>query len=168
MNFEWTTERIEEVLRLQLEEGWTTYQLAAHFGVSRNSVCGKLFREKAKRGIATKLPFRPRTNPVPKTKAERKPSVSQAPDGFVLRVQPQKPVFVADEGQLASIVDVTGCRWAVRDDASFVGGHAFCNAPQDSNSPYCAHHRAVNVAKDSNRQIKKTISAAIHRYKKVA
>ena len=168
MSFEWTTERIEEVLRLQLEEGWTTYQLAAHFGVSRNSVCGKLFREKAKRGIATKLPFKPRTKPAPKPKAERKPSVSQAPDGFVLRVQLPKPVFVADEGQLASIVDVTGCRWAVRDDASFVGGHAFCNQPQDGSSPYCAHHRTVNVASYSTRLINKTISAAIHRYKKVA
>lgn len=166
MSFEWTIERIDEVLRLQLEEGWTTYQLAAHFGVSRNTICGKLFREKAKRGIKTNLLFKPRTKPAPKTKAERKPAVSKAV-GFVLRTQPQEPSFI-NEGQLASIVDVTGCRWAVRDDPSFVGGHAFCNAPQDGNSPYCAHHRAVNVARDSNRQIKKTISAAIHRYKKVA
>jgi len=164
--FPWTPALIEQVLEMWFQKGMTSTAIAMELGTSKNSIIGKVHREQAKRGIPNrshiKRPSKPNNH-----KARRKPAVSEAPVGFVLRTKPQEPSFI-NEGQLASIVDVTGCRWAVRDDPSFVGGHAFCNAPQDGNSPYCAYHRTVNVARDSNRQINKTISAAIHRYKKVA
>ena len=48
-----------------------------------------------------------------------------------------------DLGQLASIVDVTGCKWPVREDPDFIGGQAFCNHPKrDDDSPYCPYHAA--------------------------
>jgi hypothetical protein len=163
--FTWTPEAVEQMLHLWLAKGWSAGMIAREMGTTKNSIIGKVHREQAKRG------FPKRPSPIvakPKPYSRRKPAVPDKPVGFVLRRKPQKGVFVPPEGQLASIVDVTGCRWAVRDDASFVGGHAFCNGPQAHGSAYCEHHKAVNVASYSATLIKKTISAAIHRYKKVA
>ena len=56
------------------------------------------------------------------------------------------PIPAPDEGQLASIVDVTGCKWPVRDDPDFVGGVAFCNHATDGRV-YCAHHHAKATMK---------------------
>jgi hypothetical protein len=42
---EWTTEDDAEVLRM-LSQGQTRRQIAAHFGVTRNAICGKVHRLK--------------------------------------------------------------------------------------------------------------------------
>ena len=152
MTFQWTEDRILEAIRLQ-REGWTTYQIARHFQVSRNAVCGKLFREKARRVLTT--PVSRVTHPKPKKRKKAMPTLPSA--SGLLRSLPV-PVFVPDERQLASIVDVTGCRWPVREDASFVGGHAFCNAATDG-KPYCEHHRKEAVAHYSAKLIRKTLGS---------
>lgn len=163
--FDWTEARIDELISMW-RTGFTTYQMADHFGVSRNTVCGKLHREKIKRGILEPKPRVRRPSPTDKPRKERKMTL---PDraGFVFaRVNPV--VAVPDEGQLASIVDVTGCRWPVKDDPAFVGGVAFCNHGTDGKS-YCPYHEQINVASYSRKPIRKTIKDAVFAYtRKVA
>lgn len=73
-----------------------------------------------------------------------------------------------DLGHLASIVDVTGCKWPVKDDPDFVGGVAFCNHAKDENSAYCPYHRQQSVASYSRELIRKTTKSALARYKEAA
>ena len=153
MTFQWTEERILEAIAMQ-RGGMTTYQIAVYFGVSRNAVCGKLFREKARRGLS--IPVRRTSSPKPKRKKAMLPTLPSA-SGLSPRSLPV-PVFTPDESQFASIVDVTGCKWPVREDASFVGGHAFCNAATDGNT-YCTHHRKEAVAHYSAKLIRKTLGS---------
>lgn len=156
MTFLWTEERILEAIRLQ-QTGWTTYQIAAHFRVSRNAVCGKLFREKARRGLTTPV-SRPR-KPSPADKRKRKEPMLTVPERASFVFPPVSlPAVVPDEGRYASIVDVTGCKWPVKEDASFVGGHAFCNA-ETGGKVYCEHHRQINVAPYSAKLIRKTLGS---------
>ena len=62
------------------------------------------------------------------------------------------PIPAPDEGQLASIVDVTGCKWPVRDDADFVGGVAFCNHATNG-GVYCPHHHEKATMKVKARNV---------------
>jgi hypothetical protein len=64
----------------------------------------------------------------------------------VLKFVTPKPV-APDLGQLASIVDVTGCKWPVRDDAEFIGGIAFCNHEAADGASYCPYHAEAAKAK---------------------
>ena len=41
-----------------------------------------------------------------------------------------------------SILDVTGCKWPVRESNKVPGGHLFCNAVRAGHGPYCASHAA--------------------------
>lgn len=164
--FDWTEARIEELLRMW-RTGYTTYQMADHFGVTRNTVCGKLHRVKIARGISEP---KPRVRKPSKTDKPRKERKMTLPDrvGFVLNKLPPVAIPAPDEGQLASIVDVTGCRWPVKDDPSFVGGVGFCNHTTDG-ATYCAYHHQINVASYSRTLIRKTIKDAVFAYaRKVA
>jgi hypothetical protein len=160
--FDWTEARIEEMLTMW-STGYTTYQMAAHFGVSRNTICGKLHRVKIARGILEAKPRVRRPSTTDKPRKERKMTL---PDraGFVFAKSPPIAVAVPDEVQLASILDVTGCRWPVKDDASFIGGVAFCNHGTDGKT-YCPYHQQINVASYSRKLISKTVRSAWHTYK---
>lgn len=149
----WTPERIEELMTLW-RQGLTTYEMAAKLRVTRNTICGKLYRERVKRGLIEEKPRPPRdrrkaanSGTVEKrTYTRREPMLTLAESaGSVSRIV-SVPVAVPDLGQLASIVDVTGCRWPVRDDAAFVGGVAFCNHSQEDGSSYCPYHAGRNRA----------------------
>ena len=132
----WTPELIDELWTLY-SQGLTSYQMAAHFGATRNSICGKLYRERVKRGIVIE---KPRTNRI-RNRSKRKAMNVPIPP------VPLPPLaLVPDESRLASIIDTTGCRWPVRDDASFVGGVAFCNHDKKDGSSYCAYHARVSRA----------------------
>jgi hypothetical protein len=164
--FDWTEARIEELLSMW-RTGYTTYQMADHFGVSRNTVCGKLHRVKIARGILEAKPRIRRPSTTDKPRKERKMTLPDRAE-FVLAKFPPIAVAVPDEGQLASIIDVTGCRWPVKDDASFVGGVGFCNHGTDGKT-YCPYHQQVNVASYSRKLIHKTIRDAVFVYtRKVA
>ena len=155
MTFQWTEERILEAIRLQ-QEGWTTYQIAAHFQVSRNAVCGKLFREKARRGLTTPVSRPRKVSPADKRKRK---SMLTLPDRASISLPTVAlPAVVPDESNYASIVDVTGCKWPVKEDPAYVGGHAFCNAHTDGKT-YCEHHRKMNVAHYSATLIRKTLGS---------
>lgn len=170
----WTTENIEELMRLW-RDGKTTYEIADHFRVTRNTICGKLHREKIKRGLMEAKPrIRDRrkaanTGTVPKrTYTRRKPVLSLPVRAGSVSSYVSEPTASPDRGQLASIVDVTGCRWPVKDDPDFTGGVAFCNHAQADHSPYCAYHKQVSVAPYSRKLINKTLGALGLRYRKAA
>jgi len=165
--FDWTEARIEEMLTMW-RTGYTTYQIADKFGVSRNTICGKLHRVKIARGI---LEAKPRIRKPSKTDEPRKASTMTLPAraGFVLAKSPVTSVAAPDEGQLASIIDVTGCKWPVKDDEAYVGGVAFCNHGTLDGSSYCPYHKAESVASYSRTLISKTVRTAWHVYnRKVA
>lgn len=156
MAFEWTPERIEELLSLW-RQGLTSYQMAAHFGVSRSAVCGKIHRERVKANHVIERRREPRRRSSPTDKPRSKKPMLTLPEsaGSVSRiVSPALPVF--DDGRLASILDVTGCRWPVKDDPAFVGGVAFCNHAQKDGSSYCAHHAQINKAPYSDELLRRT------------
>jgi GcrA cell cycle regulator len=165
--FDWTEARIEEMLTMW-STGYTTYQIADKFGVSRNTICGKLHRVKIARGISEAKPRIRRPSTTDKPRKERKmPLPARA--GCVLAQLPVTSVAAPDEGHLASIIDVTGCKWPVKDDEAYVGGVAFCNHGTLDGSSYCPYHKAESVASYSRTLISKTVRTAWHVYnRKVA
>lgn len=162
----WTPERIEELLKLY-RSGKTYTWMAAHFGTSKNAISGKLDRVLKKLGERVERPVKSET--VAKRKYTRTESVLTLPRhaGSVSKFRAPKPAK-PNEGQLASILDVTGCKWAVREDASFIGGHAFCNHPTDGKSSYCAFHAKEAVAHYSRTLINKTLRPFGLRFPKAA
>jgi GcrA cell cycle regulator len=131
----WTPERVEELLALW-RQGLTSYQIAAHFGVTRNTVIGKLDRVRVALGLLPK-----RQSDLTRTERRRRNKMlSLASRAESVSAYVSSRPSVPDQGQLASIIDVTGCRWPVKDDPSFVGGVAFCNHDQKEGSSYCAYH----------------------------
>jgi hypothetical protein len=122
---------------------------------------GKLHREKlrlAAKGEPIERRAPANTGTITKRRyTRREPMLTLASSaGSVLRIVEPAPV-VPDCGQLASIVDVTGCRWPVKDDPEFVGGVAFCNHAQRENSPYCPYHAQEGVVPYSRETIARTI-----------
>lgn len=168
----WTEAEVEQLLALW-REGLTTYQIAAAMKVTRNTVCGKLHREKLKRGLKREKPVERRksanTGTVLKRRYTRREAMLTLPERAesVSRIV-SAPVVVPDQGQLASIVDVSGCRWPVRDDPAFVGGVAFCNHAQREGSPYCEYHARENVAPWSADAIRRTAATINYILKRVA
>lgn len=88
------------------------------------------------------------------------------PVGFVFPALPV-PDPRPDMGNLASIIDVTGCRWPVKDDPSFIGGVGFCNHDTDGKT-YCPYHTQQSVASYSQTLIKRTTRHALSVYKRAA
>lgn len=160
--FDWTEARIEEMLTMW-RTGFTTYQMADHFGVTRNTVCGKLHRVKIARGILEAKPRICRPSKADKPRQEKAMTLP-ARAGFVFAKIPTTSVAAPDEGQLASIVDVTGCKWPVKDDQDYVGGVAFCNHGTEDGRSYCPYHAAESVASYSRSLVSKTVRSAWHVY----
>lgn len=156
---EWTPAQVEELISLW-RQGRTSYELAVHFGVTRNSIMGKLHREKLRRAAQGDPIERRRVaneGTITKRRYTRREAMLTLPEraGSVMRIVEPAPT-PPDQGQLASIVDVSGCRWPVKDDPEYIGGVAFCNHSQRENSPYCEYHARENVAPWSAEAIRKT------------
>ncbi len=157
----WTENQIHELMRLY-RQGLTSYQMAEHFGVTRNAICGRIHRERVRLG---EIEAKPRNR---KPQGRKKMLTLPHRAEFVLSTYVAPDPRIPDEGQLASIVDVTGCRWPVRDDSTFVGGVAFCNHAVEGDKSYCPYHAQVNVASFSRSLIRKTIKSALHLVKEKA
>jgi GcrA cell cycle regulator len=165
----WTPETIDTLLTMW-RQGYSASETARHFGCTKNSIIGKLHRERVRLGLKAEQPrIRDRRkvanadSTVQKRQyTRRQPMLTLASEsGFVMRTVEPAPT-PPDQGQLASIVDVTGCRWPVADNPDFVGGVAFCNHGQRENSPYCEYHARVNVAPYSREAICRTIKQSLY------
>jgi len=160
---DWTASQVAELITFW-RQGLTSYQLATHFNVTRDSIMGKLHREKLRRATSGD-PIERRavanTGTITKRRYTRREAMLTLPEraGSVMRIV-EPPPTPPDQGQLASIVDVTGCRWPIKDDPEFIGGVAFCNHEQRDGSPYCPYHAHKNVAPWSAEAIRRTMSQA--------
>jgi hypothetical protein len=169
MKFDWTPELIDHMLSL-LDSGLSTAQVARQMGVTKNSIIGKAHRERVKRGLPAAIRPPKRRPSLTDIKPRRKKvQLSLALDSAV-RVSPVVTVSdpAPDLGQLASIVDVTGCRWPVKDDPSFIGGVACCNHTQAKGSSYCPYHTQASVAPYSAELKRRTFKQIGHILKRLA
>ena len=162
----WTLEQRDELMVLWDGGKLTFGQLARHFKVSRSAIAGRIRREKRIRGIPSDPAYAHRK---PSFKPKEKKMVTlPVRAGYVMAAYKAPSVPKPDEGQLASIIDVTGCRWAVSFSETAPGGHMFCNHATDEGQSYCPYHRQENVASYSRGLIAKTVRSAWHAYHKRA
>lgn len=170
----WTQEQRDELMLLWDGGRRTFGELARHFKVTRSSIAGRIRREKKLRGIPSDPAYahrKPRAySPTDKKPSMRKDAMLTLPGRaeFVISAFKAPAMTKPDEGQLASIIDVTGCKWPVKDDPAYVGGVAFCNHHADEGQSYCPYHRAESVASYSRTLISKTVRSAWHVYNKRA
>ena len=143
----WTAEqdaRLEEMVKA----GKSHSEIAAELGKSRNATLGRWHRILYKRGyipnprirVADGMGPELARNTTPKRVYRPKipaPAVASAGVGFVM---PTLAIVPQQRGPAVGILDVTGCKWPMEEDASLAGGHAFCNAPRKDGKPYCVEH----------------------------
>lgn len=162
----WTPELVEELLTLW-RQGLSASVIASKIGGTRNAVIGKIHREERKAGVKARKQRPVSVHPTDKPRSKKPMLTLPQRAGSVSRIV-SAALPVPDEGQIASIVDVTGCRWPVKDDPAFVGGVGFCNHVQKDGSSYCAYHAHANRASYSRTLISDTIKSAIYMYKRAA
>lgn len=161
----WTQEQRDELVALW-DNGKRSYsEMARLLGLSKNQVVGRMRREKRIRGLEVEDQFshRTRTNKIHQ-KREKKMLTLPSRAGYIIskRVPPRFPK--PEEGQLASIIDVTVCRWPVSYSDTAPGGHLFCNHAVEDGS-YCPYHTHENTAAYSRALIRKTTRAALSAYR---
>ena len=186
MGWKWTAEadaRLAELLKegLSCSQVATALQREFHVPLSRNAVIGRVHRIEHARGTnlhRTTAPKRATTGPrrsgKPVVIAPRsKPAPSLAGDtgGYQmpkvrLQHRPRK-VVEYKPGQECGITDVTGCKWPVRDEPKFAGGHAICNGELHDHR-YCEYHAQMSGASYSEGLINKTVKQALKAYLKRA
>jgi len=167
MSFPWTDEQGERAIEMYYANA-SMREIAAALGCSRNAAIGKIHRLQKARKLClrgepgAREPTRIQLGK--RMKAMTTPTLSESA-GFILpapRPKPQKPC----EGRLASIVEVTGCRWPTGEDDGVPGGHTFCNCARRDGSSYCAEHSKARVAKGSRETIRQTIRSSLHLVRK--
>ena len=179
----WTEEDIAQMFAM-VGAGTSMADIAKHFGCTRCAVIGLYRRERIKRG--TLPPVMPRKRIlIPETRRDPNPYRDTVDKGGGGRVMPMPtlpeeglgfvlpPMDPAPEpapapvtGSPVGILDVTGCRWPVGEDAAVPGRHTFCNGPQRDGSSYCAEHSKARVAEGSRETIRQTIRSSLHLVRK--
>jgi len=180
---QWTEEAIGQVFTMA-GKGTSMGDIAQHLGCSRSAVIGLYRRERIKRG--TLPPVMPRKRIlVPETRRDPNPYRDTVDKGGGGRLMPMPTLptegigFVLPPMDRApqpapeprawpaiGILDVTGCRWPVGEDAAVPGRHTFCNGPQRDGSSYCAEHSKARVAEGSRETIRQTIRSSLHLVRK--
>jgi hypothetical protein len=142
----WTPEKIEQMFAYS-GQGYSASQIAGFMGTTRNAIIGKIQREKIKRGhvpaprrmildgMGARRPDRDTVQKRQYTRAT--PSLPAEGAGFIM------PALAAPEpqaGPAVGLLDVTGCKWPIAEDASLIGGKAFCNHAKKDGKSYCAYH----------------------------
>lgn len=167
----WTEGRIAMMLKL-LAEGHSAESTGNYIGCSRNAVIGKVHRleretgqQFARKRMASHSVRKPVIAPGTRVKAAfPMKAVRPAPKprrGVEELDEPAVPLPapVLKMGHACGILELTGCKFAVGEDASVVGRHLFCNA-EKHDERYCAFHAAEAAAPYSAKLIKKTILQA--------
>lgn len=152
----WTVERID-ALRQGVKAGKSFAAVARDIGTTRNAAIGKFKRMEAREAITSGQtpPPRKRNRPAPVAR------VLPPPARAVVAVPPIPSPAVG-------ILEVTGCKWAIGEDASLPGGHAFCNHTLKDGSPYCAYHTRAAIAPYSRELRLKTLRPFGFRFAKAA
>lgn len=83
-------------------------------------------------------------------------TAAKAPKAFRPRLVEGIPAPSLDLA--AGILDTTGCKWPVGEDAATPGRHLFCNHGTDENAAYCPYHSELNRAKPAPKgQVKRFV-----------
>lgn len=145
----------EGVVRDLWREGKSAQQIAQYFGMSRNAVCGRLWRLGMKREGAASYGVRTRAAPKP-----------QRIKKFKI-VKPPKPPRVEAVVVAPVVIDIMAARpflSRTMRECSWIldGGDACCN-PCDGGTSYCAGHRAIVYrptakAKDYERSLRRFVA----------
>ena len=146
----WTTERVE-LLKQHFEAGLSCREIAAHIGVSRNAVIGKLTRLGLTRGPANveqrlrRPPRQRRPKSVPRAQYQMLQVVyangQPVGDGPVASEQPCSLLELSEER----------CRWPI----TTPGAEDFCfcgNMPLEG-LPYCAGHTRLAYKPGSRQRV---------------
>lgn len=176
MKFDWTEEVVATMRRL-LAEGFSTSYVAAQIGTTRNAVIGKAHRIEKTTGVMLMrnrpIYNAPRQHRNLKPRVFKEASIGPSMPGDAgsyrmpkvrLKYQSPKPSSFKP-GVECGILDVTGCKWPVRDEPRFAGGHAFCNAELHDHR-YCEFHAQMSAASYSDELIRRTTKAALFAYTK--
>jgi GcrA cell cycle regulator len=142
INRPWNADEIARLFDL-FKEGKSFSEIAPELGRSRCSCIGVYHREMVKRGHVPTPRKRVLDGTVPKrvyTRAIPAPEVASAGVGFLF---PAIAPVIQQRGPLVGLLDVTGCKWPIAEDASLIGGQAFCNCARKPGKPYCSEHAAM-------------------------
>ena len=143
-NFLWT-DALDATAIKMARDGHSRSQIAEHFGITRNAVCGRLGRLSV-RGIEMTLKdaalakAKPKRGPTARPRIERR----AAPKPFV----PISPAVVesvtfdlpTDTAVRLADVRLFDCRWPLGDPRTHE--FRFCGADAHS-GPYCPYHRGL-------------------------
>ncbi len=136
----WTNERLE-LLKSGFEAGLSCREIAAHIGVSRNAVIGKISRlnlTRDKPGVR---------RPAAKKPAEGglRPKASATLRHFLLKAVPAEPEPVAEvdtihNGHSCSLFELSKerCRWPISTPGA--ADFCFCGNTPIAGLPYCPGH----------------------------
>lgn len=160
----WTDEETERMLGM-VKEGKTFREIGVELGRNRLSCLGRYHRMMIKQGHV----------PEPRkwVPGAREPAASRVPSlaaskpendpGFIFPAIPAP----ARQSKAVGLLDVTGCKWPMEEDASLIGGYAMCNHTKKDGKPYCAYH--CRVAYDGTaRPVPKSLGAFGLRFAKAA
>ena len=146
----WTTERVE-LLKQHFEAGLSCRDIAAHIGVSRNAVIGKLSRMNLTRG-------RPGVEPRPKKPAKRRGarSVPRLQYQMLRTLYDEEP---PDDGapivsvQRCSLFELSKerCRWPISTPGA--ADFCFCGNPPLDGMPYCSGHTRLAYRPGSRQRV---------------
>jgi GcrA cell cycle regulator len=146
----WTTERVE-LLKQHFEAGLSCREIAAHIGVSRNAVIGKLTRLGLTRG-----PTNIEQHLQAATK-ERAPKSVPRTQYRMLQVvyangEPAIDAPIASE-RPCSLLELSKerCRWPISTPGE--EGFCFCGNPPLKGMPYCAGHTRLAYKPGSRQRV---------------
>lgn len=139
MSNPWTEAETARLFQMA-KEGHSFRVIAGELGRSRNACIGHYHREASRRGHV--IPQRILKRDV--TVEKPKPSLALAANVIRLRPLPPAPVR---SSHAVGILDVTGCKFPVGENADVIGGYEFCNHKRDGQRVYCEHHAAVAYRK---------------------
>lgn len=135
----WTAAETDRLFEMA-KAGQPFRVIAGEIGRSRNACIGHYHREASRRGHVIPQKVLKRDETVEKPK----PSLALTANVIRLRPPPPAPVRL---GPAVGLLDVSGCKWPVAENADLIGGHEFCNHPRDGERVYCEHHYAVAYRK---------------------
>lgn len=135
----WTEAETDRLFEMA-KEGHSFRVISGEIGRSRNACIGHYHREASRRGHV--IPQRVLKRDV--TVEKPKPSLASTANVIRLRPPPPAPVRLSPA---VGILDVTGCKFPVAENADLIGGYEFCNHKRDGERVYCEHHAAVAFRK---------------------
>lgn len=139
-----------------LRAGMSAGEMAPHFGVSRNAVCGIVFRDKLLRaigfvrgngkraGVITKQSRYAGVLAAPKPKRFEAVNMATRMESLSRGAKPLPAVPTAFECRPVPLMDLKhgDCRWPVNTPARGES-YLFCANPADGS--YCQHHKAISI-----------------------